>query len=306
MDRLLAMEVFCKVVEQGSFVRAAERLALSTTAVSRHIAELEAHLDARLLQRTTRKLHLTDSGARFHERCQQILLDIGDAEMELDEQRQQVAGLLRVSVSVPFGSRHFAPLIPRFCQLYPQLSVEVVATDRKLDLVSEGIDVALRISRELDGSLVARPLATIHTLICASPDYLRLHGVPRHPTELAAHNCLIYNGTVDPNLWLFSSPHDEICQVEVAGKLVADNGDYLLAAAEAGIGITRQPDFMVGESIARGRLVPLLTEYPMPTLQLSAVYPSRRFLSTKVRALVNFLQAEWGGGTLPWNSWQQK
>ena len=257
MDKLLAMDVFCRVVEAGSFVKAAERLAMSTTAVSRHVAELEGHLDTRLLQRTTRTLRLTESGARFYERCQQILSEVADAEMELDQQRQNPSGLLRIS-------------------------------------------------REFDGSLIARPLAEIHTLICAAPDYLQRQGTPNSPDELAAHACLVYNGVPDPNVWRFECPQGETRHVKVQGVFQADNGDFLLAAAENGMGITRQPSFMVADSIARGRLVPILEGYRMPALQLAAVYPSRRFVPAKVRAMVTFLQAEWGGSVAPWDAWRQK
>jgi DNA-binding transcriptional LysR family regulator len=306
VDRFLAMEVFCKVIEAGSFVRAAERLGISTTAVSRHVAELESHLDTRLLQRTTRSLRLTESGAHFHERCLQILHDVADAEMELDQQSRQPSGVLRISVSIPFGSRHFAPLIPRFCALYPQLSVEVVATDRKLGLVDEGIDMALRISREFDGTLIARPLADIHTLICAAPDYLQRHGTPLTPEELSHHHCLIYNGAPEPSVWQFECPDGEAHRVRVHGHFNADNGDFLMAAAESGMGITRQPSFMVGEAIAAGRLIPLLEQFHMPSLQLAAIYPSRRFVPSKVRAMVSFLQSEWSGRIAPWDAWRQE
>ena len=306
MDKLLAMDVFCRVVESGSFVKAAERLAMSTTAVSRHVAELEGHLDTRLLQRTTRTLRLTESGTRFYERCQLILSEVADAEMELDQQRQNPSGLLRISVSIPFGARHFAPLLPRFCERYPGIEIEVVASDRKLSLVDEGIDMALRISREFDGSLIARPLAKIHTLICAAPDYLSRQGTPVTPDELAGHVCLVYNGVPEPYVWSFECLQGELRQVRVQGGFQADNGDFLLAAAEGGMGITRQPSFMVAEAIAGGRLLPLLADYRMPALQLAAVYPSRRFVPAKVRAMVSFLQEEWGGPVAPWDAWWQK
>ena len=307
MDRLLAMEVFCRVVEHGSFVRAAEKMGLSTTAVSRHVSDLEHHLNTRLLQRTTRTLHLTEGGGRYYERCQQILGDLQDAEMELDQDSLQPSGVLRISVSIPFGSRHFAPLIPLFCERFPQVSVEVVATDRKLDLVEDGIDLALRISRELDGSLVARRLADIHTMICAAPSYLERAGTPQTPGDLANHTCLVYTAIQDASDWQFSCPDGNLSQVRVHSAFQADNGDFLLAAAEQGMGITRQPSFMCDEAIAAGRLVPLLTDYHMPSLTLYAVYPSRRFLSAKVRSMVEFLQATWGGGAVPpWDAWRQQ
>ena len=305
MDRLQAMQVFSRVVEAGSFVRAAEKLGLSTTAVSRHISDLENHLGTRLLQRTTRKLHLTEAGSQFHLRVQQILEDIQDAESLVVQDNQQPTGTLRLSASVPFATRHLAPLIPRFCTRYPGLNVEVVASDRKLDLIEDGLDMVLRITQELEGNMVARRLATIHTIISASPDYLARAGIPTTPAELVNHSCLVYTGISDPNQWRFYRKQQEVDSVAVRGALCADNGDVLLAAAQQGMGITRQPSFMVGEAIAAGRLIPLLTGYQMPTLTLSALFPSRRYLPAKVRLMVDFLLAEWGGEIAPWDGWMK-
>ena len=305
MDRLQAMQVFSRVVEAGSFVRAAEKLGLSTTAVSRHISDLENHLGTRLLQRTTRKLHLTEAGSQFHLRVQQILEDIQDAESLVVQDNQQPTGTLRLSASVPFATRHLAPLIPRFCTRYPGLNVEVVASDRKLDLIEDGLDMVLRITQELEGNMVARRLATIHTIISASPDYLARAGIPTTPAELVNHSCLVYTGISDPNQWRFYRKQQEVHSVAVHGALCADNGDVLLAAAQQGMGITRQPSFMVGDAIANGRLVPLLTDYQLPTFTLSALFPSRRYLPAKVRHMVDFLLAEWGGEVAPWDTWMK-
>ena len=305
MDKLQAMLVFSRVVELGSFVRAAEKLGLSTTAVSRHISDLENHLGTRLLQRTTRKLHLTEAGTQFHLRAQQILEDIQEAESLIVQDNQQPSGVLRLSVSIPFATRHLAPLIPRFCARYPGLNVEVVASDRKLDLIEDGLDLVLRITQELEGNMVARRLATIHTIISASPDYLARAGIPTTPAELVNHSCLVYTGIPDPNQWRFYRKQQEVDSVAVRGALCADNGDVLLAAAQQGMGITRQPSFMVGEAIAAGRLIPLLTGYQMPTLTLSALFPSRSYLPAKVRLMVDFLLAEWGGEIAPWDAWMK-
>ena len=305
MDKLQAMLVFSRVVELGSFVRAAEKLGLSTTAVSRHISDLENHLGTRLLQRTTRKLHLTEAGTQFHLRAQQILEDIQEAESLIVQDNQQPSGVLRLSVSIPFATRHLAPLIPRFCDRYPGLNVEVVASDRKLDLIEDGLDLVLRITQELEGNMVARRLATIHTIISASPDYLARAGIPTTPAELVNHSCLVYTGIPDPNQWRFYRKQQEVDSVAVRGALCADNGDVLLAAAQQGMGITRQPSFMVGEAIAAGRLIPLLTGYQMPTLTLSALFPNRRYLPAKVRLMVDFLLAEWGGEIAPWDAWMK-
>lgn len=305
MDRLQAMQVFSRVVEAGSFVRAAEKLGLSTTAVSRHISDLENHLGTRLLQRTTRKLHLTEAGSQFYLRVQQILEDIQDAESLVVQDNQQPTGTLRLSASVPFATRHLAPLIPRFCTRYPGLNVEVVASDRKLDLIEDGLDMVLRITQELEGNMVARRLATIHTIISASPDYLARAGIPTTPAELVNHSCLVYTGISDPNQWRFYRQQQEVHSVAVHGALCADNGDVLLAAAQQGMGITRQPSFMVGDAIANGSLVPLLTDYQLPTFTLSALFPSRRYLPAKVRHMVDFLLAEWGGEVAPWDTWMK-
>lgn len=300
MDKWLAMTVFDKVVDLGSFVRAAEALGLSTTAVSRHVSELESHLGTRLLQRTTRSLHLTEAGTLFHQQGRHLLEELAGIETEMLRSNQEPNGLLRISAPVPFGARHLSPMLARFQAKYPAVKVEIVASDQKLDLVTEGLDLVLRITYELDGSMVARPITQIRTLICASPDYLARYGVPQHPADLEQHQCLVYTGTADPNIWRFYSSDGSEHKVKVSGGLSANNGDVLRGAAVEGIGITRQPTFLLGDALAKGQLVPLLEDYQMPVLTLYAMYPSRRFLSAKVRKMVEFLLEEWGGDLPPW------
>lgn len=306
MDKLQAMQVFSKVVEAGSFVGASERLNLSTTAVSRHVAELESQLGVRLLQRTTRRLHLTELGQLYYRRALHLLDELGELESELLQETQQPTGVLRLSVSIPFGARQLAPTLARFRQRYPNVRVEVVASDRKLDLIEEGLDLALRITDELEGNMIARPISTIRTLICAAPDYLARRGVPQTPEDLRQHDCLIYNGVPEPYQWRFVCEQGEIYKVTVNGPLEADNGDILAGAALAGMGILRSPSFVVGDAIAEGRLVPLLSGYLQPQLTLSALFPSRQYLPAKVRRMIDFLVEEWGGEVPPWEAcWLQ-
>ncbi|WP_409421042.1 LysR family transcriptional regulator [Pseudaeromonas sp. ZJS20] len=306
MDKLLAMQVFGKVVEAGSFVGAAERLNLSTTAVSRHVAELENQLGVRLLQRTTRRLHLTELGQLYYRRALHLLDDLGELEAELLQETLQPAGVLRLSVSIPFGARQLAPALARFGQRYPKVRVEVVASDRKLDLIEEGLDMALRITDELEGNMIARPISAIRTLICAAPDYLARRGAPQTPEELRDHDCLIYNGVPEPYQWRFVCEEGQPYKVPVTGPLEADNGDILVGAALAGMGILRTPSFMIGDALSTGQLVPLLSTYHMPKLTLSVLFPSRQFLPAKVRRMIDFLLEEWGGEVPPWEAgWRQ-
>jgi len=297
MDRFAAMEAFVAVVETGSFVRASERLGTSTTTVSRLVAELEAHLNARLLHRTTRKLALTDVGRAYYQQCASLLDDLAEAEAAVSADTVAASGLLRVSAPVSFGIRHLGPLLPRFRREQPNVSLELALNDRTVDLVEEGHDLAIRIRSQLADSLVARPLAPVRLVVCASPAYLERHGTPRTPADLARHQCLLYSYTEQPNLWTLGGQ-----TVAVNGFLTANNGDVLRLAALEGEGIVRQPTFLVGEDLSAGRLVQLLPDYPTPSATAYAVYPSRRHLSAKVRAFVDFLVGAWGDPP-PWDAW---
>lgn len=297
MDKLTAMQVFVKVVESGSFVKAADHLDLSATAVSRHVAELEASLGTRLLQRTTRRLHLTDAGRRYVERCQQILGDLDEADAAVRDETLSPRGLLRVSVPASFGLLHLAPLLPQFQLRYPDVVLEVEVSDRMVDLVEEGYDLALRITAQLAPTLVARRLATIHVVPCASPAYIARHGAPETPQALADHECLVYTNADRRYEWRFGEE-----RVKVGGRFRCNNGDMLRAAALAGEGIICEPSFLVGEDLRAGRLVPLLQDWPLSQLALHAVYPSRRHLTARVRAFVDFL-VERIGDPPGWDAW---
>jgi DNA-binding transcriptional LysR family regulator len=301
VDKWEAMRVFVRVVESGSFVRAAQKLELSTTATSRLLAELESHLGTRLLQRSTRRLNLTEAGQRFYARAGQLLLGLDEAEAEVGVVTREPTGLLRVSVPISFGVLHLAKLLPAYRTRYPEVRLEVLATDRKVDLVDEGFDLAVRLATHHRPTYVARQLAPIRMVVCAAPAYLARHGTPDTPLALAAHNCLTHPSGGYPDHWVFQGPEGPT-SVHVCGAYRADNGDLLRAAALAGEGIILEPTFIVGEDLARGDLVPLLSEWPVPQATAMAVYPTRRFLSAKVRTFVEFLQEAFTGQPA-WDRW---
>jgi DNA-binding transcriptional LysR family regulator len=289
MDQLVAMKVFVQVVETGSFARAAERLNLSTSACSRQIADLEAHLGGRLLNRTTRKLSLTESGRAFHERSLQLLSDLEEAEQLVAQSTQVPRGLLRITCSTNFGMRQLAPALAQFMHLHPLLKFDVSLSDRIVDIVEEGFDLAVRIGAIGSQNLVARKLGESRMVVCASPGYLAARGTPKLPADLAQHNCLTYAYGPSPGQWILRDAQGQDVPVRVSGNLHANNGDMLVAAAAQGAGIAWEPSFIVGPALRAGQLVPLLTAFESPPLEIWAVYPSRRHLSAKVRVFVDFL-----------------
>ena len=303
MDRIVAMQVFVRVVEAGSFVRAAEHLNLSTTAASRQIAELESYLGVRLLNRTTRSLSLTDAGRIYFARCESILAEVAEAEAQIGLQALNPSGVLRLSAPIAFGAERLGEILAGFRARYPLITVDVLLADRMVDLVEEGVDLALRIATVLDSSLVARRLTTVRIAICAAPDYLARYGTPQTPQDLAQHNCLLYTNTAHSDEWIFDGP-DGREWVRVQGCWRANSGDLLRVAALAAQGVVCQPTFLVGDDLRQGRLLPLLPGYTLPDFTMYAVYPSRRHVSAKVRAFVDFM-VEHLGDPPPWDAWQQ-
>jgi DNA-binding transcriptional LysR family regulator len=301
MDRFLSMQAFSKVVEAGSFVRGAEKLGMSTTSVSRLIAELEEHLGTRLLQRTTRRLHLTDAGHRFIERATQLLTDLQEAEAEVGSATTTPRGRLRISVPLTFGVRHLANLFPRYRMKYPEVELEVHATDRRVDLIEEGFDLALRLSLEIPPTYVARRLTVVRLVVCAAPDYLKRHGTPRTPQDLAEHNCLTLPSGGFEGRWPLEGV-DGVVTVRVSGDFRADSGDLLRSAALAAQGIIMLPTFIIGDDLARGDLVPLLPKWRPPYTDAVIIYPTRRFVSAKVHTFTEFMQQEFAGDP-SWDRW---
>ncbi|VFR16286.1 Transcriptional regulator, LysR family [plant metagenome] len=295
VDTHAAMQTFAKVVELGSFAAAAERLDLARSAVTRQIAFLEQKYGVRLLNRTTRKLSLTDAGRAFQERIQPILAEMSELELTLQEKGQRPSGLLRVSAPFTFGILHLGPAISAYMEQYPDVAIDLELSDRTVDLVEEGFDLALRLGTPADSSLVARPLSEQRMRLCAAPAYLARHGTPRHPDDLRQHECLNYHYASQGRDWQFEKD-GQVHSVRVDGKLRANNGDVLRAAAVAGRGVILQPGFIVDADIEAGRLVPLLADYGTRGVRVQAVYPHRRFLSPKVRTFVRHLEALFGAG----------
>jgi len=288
MDRFQEMRAFVAVVEAGSFVRAADALDLSKTAVSRLVGDLETRLGIRLLQRTTRKLSLTPEGEVFHDRCRQLLDGVAEAEAELSAHTGEAIGQLRLNVPVTFGLLHLAPLWPAFMTLHPKVVLDVTLSDRLVDLVDEGYDLAVRIARLQVSSLVSRQLTSTRLILCASPEYLRRHGTPAHPSELAQHAVIAYSLLAMGDQWEFEGPIGPI-SVKVTPRMRTNSGDTCCAAALQHQGIVLQPSFLVATHLASGALVEVLPQYRSIELGIYAVYPTRKHLTPKVRALIDFL-----------------
>ncbi|HEY9346925.1 MAG TPA: LysR family transcriptional regulator [Inquilinus sp.] len=283
------MIVFAQVVDSRSFSAAAVRLGLSKSAVSKQIAKLEDRLGARLLNRTTRTLSPTDAGQDFYERCIRVAREVEEAERAITHLSAEPRGLLRLNAPASFGREYLAPLVPEILARWPELRIEALFEDRFVDVVAEGFDLVIRITRLQDSSLVARRIASCRRLVCAAPSYLARRGVPRTPAELLQHDCILYSYATDQNEWEFVGPDGRLETVRVDGRLRANNAEVTLAALLAGAGLALSPDFIVGPDIAAGRLVPLLTDYENPFGAIYAVWPHNRNLAPKVRAVVDFL-----------------
>ena len=288
MDRLAAMQTFTKVVETGSFTKAADALGISRTMATVHVGRLEEHLRVRLLNRTTRRLSLTEAGSAYYERCSTLLAEMASLDSSLEAMAEEPAGVLKMSAPVSFGVLHLAAALAEFAERHPAVRFDVSLNDRTVDLVEEGYDLAIRIARLVDSSLVARRIASTTLCVCASPDYVKRHGAPKHPRELAARQCLgyAYAGTGDK--WMLEGP-DGTTEVRVRVESRANNGDLLRMLAVHGHGIALLPDFIVADDLKAGRLAQLLPKHHAGELGIFAVYPSRKFLSAKVRTLVDFL-----------------
>jgi len=300
MNRFDDLEAFVAVVETGSFTQAAERLGLAKSAISRRVSALESRLGVELLRRTTRRLDLTDTGHGFYERSARLLADLDEAESAAAQSHGELRGKLKVALPVSFGVRHVCVPVAEFSHRHPELYFELDLNDRRVDLLEEGADLALRIGRLEDSSLIARRLFDARTALVASPDYLDRHGVPAEPADLAEHRCLVYSNLPEPRRWVCRDSDGEAVAVTVTPAMSASNGDFLARMALEGQGIAMQPTFIVGDAIAEGRLVSLLDRYAWPVTPAYAVYPPTRHLSFRVRAFIDFL-AEYFSGTPVWD-----
>lgn len=287
MDTLISMKVFAAVADTGSFTAAADQLDVSRAMASKYIAHLEEHLGTRLLQRTTRKLTLTESGTVYYERCAQILADISEAEESALRLTDAPRGTLRVAMPVSFALLHVGPIINAYLKRYPEVKIDILLNDRRVDLIEEGVDLAIRIGQLPESSLIAKKLGSSPMAICGAPDYFRRHGTPQTPADLAHHNCLLYSYSPMGDEWKLRGPDGEHV-VKVSGNLRATNGDMVKQAALDGIGLMLQPMFLVGEDLRAGRLVEVFAEYRRE-IGIFAVYHSRKHLSAKVRTFVDSL-----------------
>lgn len=287
------MAIFARVVEAGSFSEAARRLDTSRSAVSKAVAKLEKAFGARLLNRSTRALSLTEVGAAVAEHCTRIVDEFEQAVQVASSLSAAPRGMLKVSASVAFGTLHVAPALAEFLALYPELSLDMTITDRLVDLAEEGYDVAVRVTAEPPGHLVARRLAPVRRKLCATPEYFYRRGVPQTPEDLVRHNCLDYTRTGKKGQWRFTGPGGEIA-VPVTGPLHIDDDEALSQAVLGGLGIALLPTFIIGRDLQEGRLHAVLSEYIPVQQHVYALYLPTRHLPPKVRAFIDFLLARFG------------
>ncbi|MES2319891.1 MAG: LysR family transcriptional regulator [Pseudomonadota bacterium] len=288
MDLLASMKMYVAVVEGGSFAAAADKLDISRAMASKQIQKLEEHLGTRLLNRTTRRLSLTETGRVFYERSTQIIGDVEEAEQIAGQMTRRPQGVLRVTLPLSYGQHRLATIIGNYTLAYPQVQLDISLSDRKVDLIEEGFDLAIRIGAMPQSDLIARKIGGVHSVVCASPAYLALHGTPDTPAALAQHACLGYTLSGTGAEWRLEGPGGPLT-VPISGPIRADNGDIIRLAALGGAGILFQPRFIVDDDLDAGRLVRILPEWESAQMGIYAVYPSRKHLSAKVRTFVDFL-----------------
>ena len=289
MDRWTEIEVFVQIAESGSISRAAEALGISISATSRYLMNLEQRLNIRLVHRTTRQLSLTGDGEVFCERCRDILGSMKEAEASVSEAARNPTGLLRVQASLSFCLLHLMPLLPAFRQRYPKIRIEIVAANRYLDIIENGIDVAIRTRRiEADTQITIRRLAQTRRLLAATPDYLERHGVPEHPEDLARHQLILYT-LADNWTELRLTKGSETVIVPVNGALNGNDGQLIRTAALDGLGILAQPAYIIHDDLTAGHLVRVLDDWDLPRLTMNIAYPTKAFLPAKTRLFIDFL-----------------
>lgn len=283
------MEVFRRVVEEGAFASAARKLQLSPGSVSKHVAALEASLDTRLLHRTTRSIGLTAAGQAYYDRLCVVLDDLASLERDVRGDATALSGTLRVAVPMSLGLAAIAPVVAEFLERHPKVHLDLALNDRRVDLVEDGIDLALRVAETLpDSTLVARRLAPMPRVLVGSPDYLSRRGTPQHPRDLEQHDCIRYSRLDAPDVWPLQRD-DETVRAHVRGSLSADNSLALIAALRSGLGLALVPTFTASEALADGSLVQVLADWSPPPRWIYGVYPTRRQLSAKVRAFLDFV-----------------
>ncbi|HEJ7088014.1 TPA: LysR family transcriptional regulator [Serratia marcescens] len=299
MDRITAAEVFVTIVDRGSMIAAAETLEMSRAMVTRYLAQMEQWAGARLLHRTTRKLSLTDAGERTLERCRQMLALAGEIDLVEEGQSDELRGLLRITCSQSLGQTALVGAVAQYLKRHPQVAVDLQMNNRAVNLVEERIDLALRITNELDPNLIARPLSTCASVVCAAPAYLAAHGTPRQPQDLVLHNCLTYS-YFGKSLWHFDAQGVKSA-VAVSGNLSANESVVLMAGTVQGAGISMQPYYSAAPLLASGELVELLPDYRPQSMGIYGIYTSRRQMPATLRTMLDFL-VEWFATDPQWQA----
>ena len=294
MDRFSELESFIKVVETGSFSQAAERLNVGKSSISRRVSDLEERLGAQLFKRTTRKLHLTETGEIFYKRCTRILTDLEEAEQTVSLEQTELKGKLKLAAPVSFGLNHLQPVISQFMLDHPNIEFDIDFNDRTIDLIDEGFDLAVRIGRLADSSLIARKLAPIHHIACATPEFWNKFGRPKSPRDLERLTCLRYSNLRNPGLLSYTSKSGETGEINLSVGLLASNGEFIRDIAKESCGFIVEPTFFVYQQILSGELEPVLKNYSWSNASLFALYPPTRQLSNRVRAFVNTLIKRFG------------
>jgi DNA-binding transcriptional LysR family regulator len=288
MDRLDAMQAFVTVADLKGFAPAARKLGLSPSGVTRLIAALENHLSARLLQRTTRSVTVTDAGARYLERARRILADVEEAEIATESERARPSGRLVISAPVGFGRLHVSPVLTTYLKRYREVSAELRLEDRMINLVEEGIDLAVRIGHLADSSLVARHIGEMRRITVASPGYLKARGEPKRPQDIAAHDTIQFGSAAGSDEWRFVEGGNEV-RLDHSPRFSTNSADAAIRYAEAGGGLTRVLAYQAAEAIKRGRLKAVLTKFEQPPLPIHIIYPTSRLLSAKVRTFIDLV-----------------
>lgn len=294
MDRLQAMNVFVRVVETGSFSRAAREFAITQPTVTKMVASIEERLKVRLLNRNTRGVSVTESGALYYEKCKIIVRESDEAENIVRLRQTQAQGLLRIGTSVAFGRRVITPLALEFMAKHPQVQLDLSFEDRYTDLVANGIDLAIRMGKLADSSLGARFLGVNPWLMVAAPKYLRKHGTPKQAMDLSQHPALIYSSVLGDDVWRLTTPKGDTVTVPVAGRLRSNNLSAVLAAARNGFGIAAMPRYVASDSLQSGHLVEVLKGHALPEQEIHAVFPSPKLVPGKVLAFIAFMQGRLG------------
>lgn len=295
MDRLTGIQIFARAVETGSFSKAARDLNLTQPTVTKHVASLERTLGARLLNRNTRGISVTEIGALYYEKCKAILRELEEADSLIGLKHDRLEGVLRVSTSVAFGRRVLAPLLIQFSEANPSLRIDLNCEDTYVDLVARGIDVAIRMGRLADSSLGGRYLGTNPWVMVASPDHLAAHGTPQAPQELSSRPCLVYSSVQGDDVWHLRAQSGERHSIPVRGRLRSNNLSTILAAASAHLGIAILPYYVATPALRSGRVVPIMAEYALQEQEIHAVYPSPKLVPVKVVAFIDFIRGRFQG-----------